>query len=163
MVQRFRTRVHARHERTARRLAHVHRLFQASLGILASQHPVLVDACGGTVRWSPLRRAGGGLAFAGERAAWSVVPTLDGAWSPTAAPARVVRAVDDVLDAMFRTAGDALASARPGREGNQVARGFYYMQKGFTESEFVAQYFALARAPPPAPDALTDLFGPLRG
>lgn len=162
MVPRLPRRVHAKHEKTARKLRHLHRLYHAGLGILASQHPAVVAAAGGPVSWRALRRAGGGLALSSARAAWSVVPALEGAWSPAHAPASVVRAVDDVMDAMFRTAEDALASARPGREGNQIARGFYYMQKGITESEFVQQYLALANAPPPLPDALTDLFGPVK-
>ena len=160
---RFRRAVNARHARTARRLSHLHRLFQASLGILLVQHPAVVAACGAPVRWAPLSRPGGGVGLYGSRASWSLVPTLEGTWSPAGAPSEVVRAADETLDAMFRTAEEALASARPGRDGNQAARGWFYMQRGLTETQFVRQYVELVRAPRP-PEPLTDLFGPgLRG
>lgn len=148
----------SRHVQTLRRLRPLHRLFQVSLGILGGQHPDVAEACGDPVRWSGVHRMGGGIGFMGPRATWSVVPTLDGAWSPSHAPAPVVRALDETIDAMCRTAADALASAKSGREGNQVARGFFYMQRGLTEGQFVRQYVEFLNGPA-RPPPLTDLLG----
>ncbi|HVL47240.1 MAG TPA: hypothetical protein VM889_01645 [Candidatus Thermoplasmatota archaeon] len=148
-----------RHATLARRLRPLHRLFQAGLGILASQHPAVVDACGGRVAWGGLWNVKeGGVAFVGPRATYAVVPTLEGAWCVGRAGAPVVRAVDGVLDAMFHTAAGVLESAKPGREGNEIARSFFYLQRGIDEPEFVAQYVALAHARV-RPEPLVELFG----
>lgn len=151
----------SQHARTFRYLSPFHRLFQVSLGIIACQHPAIIEAVGRPASWHGLERSGGGLGISGPKARYAVVPTPQGSWTIGRSGESVVRAIDQTIDSMARTAERAAASAKRGREGNSLARGWYYMQRELTEAEFVTQYVTFMNAPQ-RPEPLRDLFGPVR-
>ena len=134
--------------RTLRNIRHLHRIFQVTLGLLMSQHPKVQEACGGTVRWTYSNRFGGGYTFEGPRATFVVVPTPDGAYCLNHGAPEVVRAMDELVALMVAQTEEARPAApTANREGNVIARGWFYLMRGIPEHEFVSLYSNFMRAP----------------
>ncbi|HWG89299.1 MAG TPA: hypothetical protein VNZ52_00470 [Candidatus Thermoplasmatota archaeon] len=146
-----------RQRRQLNGLRHLHRIFQVTLGLLVSRHLKVREACGEPVRWNYAHRLGGGYTFEGPRGRFVIVPTRDGAYCINTSAPEVVRAMDDTIALMLAQAEEALPTARPGREGNAVARGWFYLLHGMQETEYVGLYVKFMRAEVKA-HPLGDLF-----
>lgn len=136
-----------KHRRKLDGARHLHRLFQVTLGLLMSRHAAVRETCGEPIRWSYSHRHGGGYTFEGPHRKVVIVPTREGAYCLNASAPEMVRAMDATVCLMLDQADESRPAAREGRDGNAIARGWFYLMHGVQEHEYVALYATFMASP----------------